>query len=56
MLSGTKDVTCPYHEAKKTAKIIGDAVVHFESIKDEDHGYFGGANDEWYMNLIISQL
>ena len=31
-------------------------VVHFESIEGEDHGYFGSANDEWFMNLVISQL
>ena len=56
MMSGTEDVTCPYSRALETAEIIGDAVVHFESIEGEDHGYFGGANDEWFMNLVISQL
>lgn len=56
MLVGTADNTCPYARAVETAKIIGDMVVHFESIEGEDHGYFGSANDEWFMNLVISQL
>jgi len=32
MLVGKEDNTCPYRQAKKTKKIIGDAVVHFETI------------------------
>ena len=56
MLVGTADNTCPYDRAVETASIIGDAVTHFESIEGVDHGYFGSANDEWFMNLVISQL
>ena len=56
MLVGTADMTCPYDRAVETAGIIGDMVVHFESIEGEDHGYFGSANDDWFMNLVISQL
>lgn len=56
MLVGTADGTCPYARAQETAGIIGDAVVHFESIEGVDHGYFGQANDDWFMNLVISQL
>ena len=56
MLVGTVDNTCPYARAVETAGIIGDMVTHFESIEGEDHGYFGSANDDWFMNLVISQL
>ena len=56
MLVGTSDKTCPYFEALKTKEAIGSAVVHFQTIIGEDHGYFGSANDEWFMNLVISQL
>jgi len=56
MLVGTADGTCPYERAVETAGIIGDMVVHFESIEGEDHGYFGSANDEWFMNIVLSQL
>ena len=56
MLVGTADVTCPYERAVETASIIGDMVVHFESIEGVDHGYYASANDEWFMNLVISQL
>ena len=56
MLVGTSDETCPYDRAVETAKIIGDMVVHFESIEGQDHMYFGSANDEWFMNLVKSQL
>ena len=52
----TSDKTCPYFEALKTKEAIGSAVVHFQTIIGEDHGYFGSANDEWFMNLVISQL
>ena len=31
-------------------------VTHFESIQGVDHMYFGSANDEWFMSLVISQL
>ena len=54
MLVGTADTTCPYATAVETASIIGDMVVHFESIEGEEHGYFGSANDEWFMNLLYS--
>ena len=56
MLVGTADETCPYDTAVETASIIGDMVVHFESIEGADHMYYGSANDEWFMNLVISQL
>jgi len=56
LLVGTADETCPYARAVETAKIIGDMVVHFETIPDADHMYFGSANDEWFMNLVKSQL
>ena len=56
MLVGTADDTCPYDRAVETASIIGDMVVHFESIQGENHGYFNSANDEWFMDLVISQL
>lgn len=56
MLVGTADRICPYSEAEKTAKIIGDAVVHFETIQGVNHHYFAGENGEWFMNLVISQL
>ena len=36
--------------------MIGDMVVHFETVEGEDHGYFGSANDDWFMNLVIDQL
>lgn len=55
-MSGTYDVTCPYATAQETAKILGDIVEHFETIEGEDHGYFGQANDEWFMNKLISFL
>ena len=54
MLVGTADQTCPYAQAEITRDTIGDMVVHFESIPDQDHGYFGSANDEWFMNLLYS--
>ena len=56
MLVGTADTTCPYARAVETASIIGEAVVHFESIEGVDHGYYASANSEWFMNLVISQL
>ena len=56
MFAGTADHTCPYDRAVEAAAIIGDMVVHFESIQGEDHGYFGSANTEWFMDLVISQL
>ena len=56
MLAGTADTTCPYDRAVLAAEIIGGAVEHFESIEGVDHGYFGTANDDWFMNLLISQL
>jgi len=30
--------------------------VHLETIEDGGHGYFGDANDEDFMSLLISQL
>ena len=30
--------------------------MHFESIEDADHAYFGHANDEFFMNLVKAQL
>ena len=30
--------------------------MHFESIEDADHAYFGQANDEFFMNLVKTQL
>ena len=30
--------------------------MHFESIPDADHAYFGHANDAFFMNLVKSQL
>ena len=56
MLVGTADETCPYATAVETAGIIGDMVVHFESIEGADHMYFGSANDEYFMDLVKSQL
>ena len=56
MMSGTLDVTCPYATAQETAKIIGDAVEHFESFEGEDHGYFGQANSPDFMAKLISYL
>ena len=56
LMSGTLDVTCPYATAKETEKILGDIVEHFETIEGEDHGYFGQANDDWFMNKLISFL
>lgn len=53
MMSGTIDQTCPYATAQETAQIIGDAVEHFETFENEDHGFFGQANDETFMNLLI---
>ena len=46
MLVGTEDQTCPYERAVQTAEIIGDMVVHFETMQGVDHNYFGSANDE----------
>ena len=54
MLVGTADGTCPYATAVETAATIGDMVSHFETIEGVDHGYFGSANDEWFMSLVIS--
>jgi len=56
MLVGKDDVTCPYSQALITKDIIGDMVVHFESIENADHMYFSRANDEWFMDLLKSQL
>ena len=56
MFAGTADSVCPYETAVETAQIIGDAVVHFETFEGQDHGYPGRANDEGFMNLLISQL
>lgn len=56
MLVATADQNCPYQRAVETAGIIGDMVTHFESIEGKDHFYFWQANDEWFMNLVISQL
>jgi len=56
MLVGIDDKICSHDKAKKDAELIGDAVVHFESIENADHAYFGYANDEFYMNLVKSQL
>ena len=56
LMSGTYDMTCPYATAQETAGIIGDAIEHFETFEYEDHGFFGQANDEGFMNLLISFL
>ena len=32
--------------------MIGDMVVHFETVEGEDHGYFGSVNDDWFMNIL----
>ena len=54
MLVGTADQTCPYDRAVETAGIIGDMVVHFESIEGEDHGYFGSAASPDFMNIVFA--
>ena len=56
LMSGTADVTCPYATAQETAKILGDIVEHFETFEGEDHGYFGQANDEFFMDKLTSYL
>ena len=56
LMSGTADVTCPYETAQETAKIIGDAIEHFETFEYEDHGFFGQANDDEFMDLLTSFL
>jgi len=56
LLVGTEDNTCPYSRAVETASIIGEAVVHFESIEGYNHLSFASANDEWFVKLVISQL
>ena len=56
MLVGQDDQTCTHSQAQADAEAIGDAVVHFESIPDADHAYFGHANDAFFMNLVKSQL
>lgn len=56
MFAGTADHTCPYLRAVETAAILGDTVTHFKSIEGEDHGYFGSANTEWFMDQVIAQL
>lgn len=56
MLVGVDDQVCLHSQAEEDAKAIGDAVVHFESVEGADHAYFGHANDEYFMNLVKSQL
>ena len=56
MLVGTNDHTCPYATAVETASIIGDMVTHFESIEGVDHVWYQTANDDWFIDLVISQL
>ena len=54
MIVGTADQTCPYDRAVETAGIIGDMVVHFESIEGEDHGYFGSAASPEFMDIVFA--
>ena len=56
MFVGTKDETCTHKRALETKAILGDTVVHFESIEGADHVYFNSANDEKFMNLLLPQL
>lgn len=56
MMAGTEDTTCPYARAVETYGIIGDSIVHFESIEGADHGYFGSTSDADFVNLVIAQL
>lgn len=55
LLVGELDNTCPYSQAQITAGII-PSIVHVENIPGYDHGQFGQANDEWFMNLLQEQL
>jgi len=54
MLVGTADQTCPYKRAVETASIIGDMVVHFETIKGFNHVSFWSANEPWFIDLVKS--
>jgi len=56
MLHGTEDWTCSYSRAVATASLIGDELVHLETLEGKDHGYFAGANEPAFMSRLISQL
>ena len=54
MLVGSEDTLCTPQQAEDTAETIGDAVMHFEIIQGFDHVTFGTANDQKFINLVIS--
>lgn len=56
MFSGTLDDTCPFAQAQETAAIIGDKIVNLIPLEYEDHYFFGSAQEEWFMDMVYSQL
>ena len=52
MWGGDMDTTCSFDQARITKQEIGDNVTHFEEIAGADHGWFGGANSDEFMQSL----